>query len=146
MSRDLEQQGRELRRAVARLKRRYRAQRIPALIWQRLVAFTGGRARSRCVLVGVHPGHGAGAGGDLGRDGCSKPVAECEGVDDAGAEQWRAHGGSGDRRGRRAGARFRMIGSSRALRVWAFAQGADLRKGFDGCAAEPRFDLSRAAV
>jgi hypothetical protein len=40
MSRDLEQQGHELRRAVAGLKRRYRAQRIPGPIRQRLVGFT----------------------------------------------------------------------------------------------------------
>jgi post-segregation antitoxin (ccd killing protein) len=40
MSRDFEQQGRELGRAVARLKRSYRAQRIPAPIRQRVVAFT----------------------------------------------------------------------------------------------------------
>jgi len=48
MSRDLEQQGHELRRAVAGLKRRYRAERIPGPIRQRVVGFTV-RARAAGV-------------------------------------------------------------------------------------------------
>jgi len=39
-----------------------------------------------------------------------------------------------------------MIGSSRALRVWAYPQGADLRKGFDGLSALVSHQLGKDAL
>ena len=36
-----------------------------------------------------------------------------------------------------------MIGSTRVLRVWAYAQPADLRRGFDGLSALVRGELGR---